>query len=119
MFRFLFIIFILFSAFVHAQDTTYYDAYSRKVKSIEEAAYYEIKIPLRNTNYDFFFYHYYMSGKLKSSVRTINSLMQGKYQDWYENGRLMTSIDYKNNKIHGQRLSYWRDGTPKRIDIAK
>ncbi|GHU74440.1 hypothetical protein FACS189413_19200 [Bacteroidia bacterium] len=46
-------------------------------------------------------------------------IRDGKSKTWYENGNLHSEIDYAANKIHGQVLTFWEDGTPKRIDQYK
>jgi protein TonB len=99
-----------------AQDTTYYNIGQKVVENIDQAAYYEIKAPLKNFHNDFFYYQYYTTGQLKSSVRKLNDKAIGKWQHWSEDGRLQKSVEYWNGLYHGQFITYWSNGNPKRID---
>ncbi|HEX5001857.1 MAG TPA: TonB family protein [Bacteroidia bacterium] len=118
--RNLLLIILFFSVkLAQGQDTTYLDKELLKVNSKSEAHFYEIVTPdaidtSRSTETV-----YYISGQIsskKSYVKQDQKKLDGKFQEWYKNGRLHTDIDYSDGKINGKRLSYWEDGTPKRID---
>ncbi|MFZ4455188.1 MAG: TonB family protein [Bacteroidales bacterium] len=44
----------------------------------------------------------------------IESLKDGTYKEWYENGQLRKEIEYSEGKMNGHYLSYWENGQKKR-----
>jgi len=65
---------------------------------------------------------YFNSGQLKKEEHYSNDeekIKDGKYIEWYENGCIRSEIDYVANKTHGQLLTYWKNGTLKRMDFYK
>ena len=64
---------------------------------------------------------YFKSGQLKSEINFYKKgtakIRSGKSSYWYKNGELKNTISYKNNKLNGERISYWRNGKPKRKDF--
>jgi protein TonB len=115
----LIITFSLITFISYGQDTIYYDYDWNKVSSIDKANYYEInKINLVANNKAKKIIHY-KSGqiKLEKYYSVDNSkVIDGKLNEWYENGQLRKEIDYKAGKVNGNLLTYWTNGKPKRID---
>ena len=115
------LIFLLFflTKFVSAQDTTFYDYSWKKIDSLRFSRYYDVIIhDSSNPNIV----------EMKSFTRPAqlremkhysdfnNKILDGKYQLYYDDGKLFQDIDYKNGLINGNLLTYWGNGKPKRID---
>lgn len=60
----------------------------------------------------------YTSGKISWNdprmEKQIESLKDGTYKEWYENGQLCKEIEYKEGKMKGHYISYWENGQIKR-----
>jgi len=116
-----YLIVALFTGTLHAygQDTTYFDLYSKKVTSLAMASYYEVvSRDLTDTN-KVLVKSYYSTGTPRSEENYSNygkKKREGKWKEWYTNGQLQREIDYKNDKMSGQLLTYWDNGKPKRKD---
>lgn len=102
-----------------SQDTTYLDNNLNKVTSKQLATYYRIlhrdKTDINRVKET----TYFKSGQLKTqedySVYSKREL-DGKAKEWFESGQIRRYIDYKKGKKHGQLLTYWENGAPKRVD---
>ena len=128
------------------QDTTFYNKFGRIVKGRKNARYYEILQNDPHQKDMVIEREYYSSGKIFSekyfkkekltenlpdSIRKIYGNMvlspaminrfirtpEGKYTEWYENGKVRREINYLSGKRNGQVLFYWEDGTPRRNDM--
>ena len=66
---------------------------------------------------------YFKNGKIKSEIsfkeKGNKKLREGKSTFWYSTGELKNIINYKGNKLNGERISYWKNGELKRKDIFK
>jgi hypothetical protein len=66
---------------------------------------------------------YYESGNIKSEisfyVKDKKIIREGKSFFWYQTGELKNIINYKDNQLSGERISYWKNGELKRKDFFK
>lgn len=108
----------------YGQDTTFFDINDKKVNSLELSDYYNV------TTADSIFIDRKMEitfsrmGTLKSEKHLIEVKndkdgklilkKDGKYKEWYNNGKIHCDIDYKNGKFDGLILTYWENGKLKR-----
>ena len=109
-------------AVAFAQDTTFFDASKNEVQSIAQADYYSVKVMDSEDTNKVDITEYYTDGQIKFLMNYKNyreKVVDGKKQEWYRNGQLKSSIDYVENEINGQILTYWDDGSKKRIDNYK
>jgi protein TonB len=53
-------------------------------------------------------------------IDTLSKILRdGKYREYYENGKLRTEADYTLDQFDGQVLTYWPDGKSKRSDVFR
>lgn len=108
-----------FTGIVFGQDTTFYDIEGNQTKSIASCHHYEIierdasdtnKVVLRA---------YFKSGQMKSLTNYnpySKKKLNGKFQEWFENGQIRKDIEYKDDNYDGNLLTYWENGQLKRKD---
>lgn len=53
---------------------------------------------------------YYDCGGIKSEYNLINGLKEGKSLVYYEDGKLMETLTFKSNNLHGPYESYYKSG---------
>jgi TonB family protein len=105
--------------FARAQDTSYYNNDWEKINSGDGASYYEIVQHDADDTNKVHTTTYYKSGQKKDEEHYVNYSKrkpEGTSKTWYKDGQLRSSADYTNGKLNGDLLTYWEDGTPKRID---
>jgi len=105
-----------------AQDTTFFDHHRQQVNSLDQAVYYSIGVYESENHNKATETSYFKSGQIKSQTNYAdykNKISHGKQMVWNEKGRLREDINFQNNKIHGQLLTYWDNGNSKRIDNYK
>lgn len=121
------------------QDTVFFEDNNQEVFSRDSAVTYKIvKAKTINTKTEI---EYYISGKIKSETHWVKDdasldkedrakasfyyydketkvrwFQHGRNKIWYENGNIHRDINYHVGRIQGQLLTYWENGTPKRID---
>lgn len=101
------------------QDTSYFDDEWIKVSSMRYAKYYKILVRDQADTNRATESTYFNFGQIKELVNYSNyskKTIDGKYKEWYGNGKLKREIDYKDGKKNGQLLTYWDNGKPRRID---
>lgn len=132
---------VLLAFISYGQDTTYYDSNSKRIKSLEQATYYEIIHKSATDTNQVTTKTFFQTGNRRSECFENKTAIT--YKEWYENGQLhrvdSTSKDklkgegiiyWENGKFHkisttskgklnGQVLTYWQDGTIKRNDTYK
>ncbi len=66
---------------------------------------------------------YFKNGKISSEItfkeKGNKKIREGKSSFWYDTGELKNTINYKGNKLNGERTSYWKNGEIKRTDFFK
>lgn len=111
----IFLSLIVFTAF--SQDTTYYDAEGMKVSSLSSCLHYRI-IERNDLDTNIVVENVFFKDGKKQAQHRYNPysryIRDGKRYEWYNNGQIHFNIDYKDGKYHGNLLTYWEDGKPKR-----
>jgi protein TonB len=112
----------LFTGIVFGQDTTFFDMEGNQIKSLATCHHYEIierdasdtnKVVLRA---------YFKSGQMKSLTNYnpySKKKLNGKFQEWFENGQIRKDMEYKDDNYDGNLLTYWENGQLKRKDSYK
>jgi TonB family C-terminal domain len=100
-----------------SQDTTYYDANDKLVKSLALADYYKITRPDSVNPKWTREFTYYKSGKIRTDAVLSawrkggnNYKYEGIYKEWYESGQLHKSLEFFNGMMNGKAFSYWENG---------
>lgn len=113
---------------VFSQDTIFYNAENEKVNSIELATYYSVYVyDTIDTNLRTEL-NYYKSGVKKSEATQMREAsttsykrdywkVDGKYTEWYENGKPYKVIHYQHGKFDGKLILFWENGKTKRDDL--
>lgn len=100
-------------------DTTWLNASRKKIQNKDSAVYFAILSKENPESQKVVGKTYFVSGQIQEVVNYSGlkpKTIDGKYQIYAENGQLLYDADYKNGKRHGQLLTFWKNGTPKRID---
>ncbi len=112
----------LLSRAVLAQDSTFYDSDGNKTKSYASCHHFALIDHDASDTNKVVERAYFKSGKVKS-IRNYNPYskkkLNGKFQEWFENGQIRKEIDYKDDKFDGVLLTYWENGQLKRKDTYK
>jgi len=130
---------LLLCTSTYAQDTTYIDKYETEIQSRKNAYTYRI-IDTDSINKDRARVTiYFINGKIKSTATLVDDasvkqkdrkpggnwaitvgsdrwLYDGKYMEWYENGKIKKEIDFKRGGINKLLQTYWKNGRVKRIE---
>lgn len=112
---------IMFSV-AEAQDTTFFNKNSEEVATLSNADYYSFKKYSTKDSNQLESVQYFINGNQKMSISYKDysrKIVDGNKKEWYRNGQLKSSVDYVENEIDGQILTYWEDGSKKRIDNYK
>ncbi|MFT3751398.1 MAG: TonB family protein [Paludibacter sp.] len=115
---------------MYGQDTTYLDKHGDKIRSRAIAVSYRLTVADSTIQDGIIEREYYLSGKIKSESHLIKKQIlpqtnkkwnskEGKFKMWYENGKIRREIDYYNNLLDGNLITYWENGKLKRRDIFK
>ncbi len=56
------------------------------------------------------YYEYYLTGELKYHFFAIGKMFDGVHKEWYRNGQIASSIEYKMSKLHGTFKQWNMDG---------
>jgi TonB family protein len=102
-----------------SSDTIWLNASSKKIQNKDSAVYFAILSKENPESQKVISKTYFVSGQIQKVVNYSSlkpKTIDGKYQLYAENGQLLYDADYKNGKRHGQLLTFWKNGTPKRID---
>jgi periplasmic protein TonB len=118
----------LMSIAMYGQDTTYVDIKGDKVKSLALANSYKVTINDSVAVNRKIEREYSKDGKIKSEkhllkisikVEMNKPLFQldGKFREWYENGQLWKDLNYDQNNLNGEIMTYWDNGQLKRHEL--
>jgi protein TonB len=124
----LIILLSLMSITIYGQDTVYFDIQGDKVKSLALADSYRVTIKDSVAANRKIEREYYMSGKMKSEKHLLeiatNAEMKkplfqldGKFREWYGNGQLWKDLNYDQNNLNGEIMTYWDNGQLKRHEL--
>lgn len=73
-----------------------------------EGAYFYGLLGLATYSGDYFEWHY--NGKLKEVGQLVNGKREGKFEDFYENGKKFTVSYYTTNKLNGDYFEWFENG---------
>lgn len=110
---------LLNGAYLFAQDTIYLDEYRIRTSDISQASFFEINRPDSLDNNLISSSTYNMSGTLlETRINTNDTLkyLEGISSEYYSNGSIKRSVEFKKNKINGKVLTWWPSGQAKRVD---
>ena len=117
--RFLFLIFIVFSSLssVNAQDTTWYNSDMQEVDSTM-ATYYVVKLSDEADTSLHPFISYYINAGLKEKYfKDSKGKVVGLDVEWYKNGQVKDSLRYSIDEFGGKQVTYWPNGVRRRVDL--
>lgn len=103
----------------YAQDTLYYYENGCLAPTAEGAYTKKIAIKENIDDSTATVLEFFISGTKKSETyysSYANRTKSKQYKQWYENGQINIIANYINNKLNGEVLTYWEDGSPKRED---
>ena len=103
-----------------SKDTLFYDISMREVPSLADAHFYSITKLDTSDQTIVVKRFYYKSGQIKSEKRYSlynKTILVGRNSEWFENGNLSKTIDYKDGKYHGEFNTYWENGQQRRQDL--
>jgi len=132
-------IFLLLTYAIYAQDTIYFDKHEAEIDNQKKARFYRI---IRRDSLDKNLAKatdYFKSGKIKTIANLVDEssvpakekksglhafllskdgktkwLNNGKYMEWFKNGKLKKDIDFRNGGMNNQLITYWPNGRVKR-----
>ncbi len=133
----------LFVSVVSAQDTIYFDKNECEIDNPGKAKTYEIIQRDSVDKKSAVLTEYFRSGKVKSSVSLVNEafapskefkianrnsfilskdrttkwLYNGRYKEWYPDGKMKKDIDFRYGYLCGQLFTYWNNGNIKRKEM--
>ena len=117
-----FLLLLLFTTILSAQDTLYFD-FDENQTTKEKAYYFRIDDRSLPGEQDLVSTTYRMNGdilKQRSFLEKGKDLIKhGLQKDWYDNGQLYYQENYKKGKRHGDLIAYWEDGSRRRHDTFK
>jgi periplasmic protein TonB len=119
---------LLMSIGIYGQDTVYFDMKGDKVKSLALADSYRVTIKDSVAANRKIERKYYMSGKIKSEKHLLEIVtntemkkpsfqLDGKFREWYGNGQLWKDLNYDQNNLNGEIMTYWDNGQLKRHEL--
>lgn len=110
----------LLPLFVYGQDTLFYNSNNDKVKSAKQADYYQTLVKENIGSNKLIERSYYMNGTMREEIYYLDlskKKKEGTQRFWFRNGQLKSAVDYVDNTIHGNVLTYWQNGQLKRKDV--
>lgn len=113
------LLWFIVSSTMYGQDTIYLNIKKQEVLKTD-AVYYKIHKPTSKQS-PFYYRIYLLSGKLKFETVYKNSKKQQKikHSAWYDSGELYLEINYKKDKVDGEFLAFYENGSLKRKDLYK
>jgi len=111
--------FFLFSMIAFGQDTIFYNSNSDKVRNRVQADYYQIRLKENISSKRLIERSYYMNNQMREEIYYLDlsqKKKEGTQRFWFRSGQLKSAVDFVDNKIHGNVLTYWQNGHLKRKD---
>jgi len=112
-------ILVLFPILANAQDTLFYNSKDEKVKAMAQADYYQTLVKESIDSKKLIERSYYRNGQQREEIYYLDfsqKKKEGTQRFWFRNGQLKLSVDYVDNKLHGNVWTYWQNGQIKRRD---
>jgi antitoxin component YwqK of YwqJK toxin-antitoxin module len=98
-----------FSYAVHTDSGWYRNVFYINTKKLQMAGLFEDKdCKISNGN----IYYLYPNGKFQSIGRYIHNKKEGCWQDYYSDGSLKDSMNYRNGELLGVSMGWYRNGMP-------
>jgi antitoxin component YwqK of YwqJK toxin-antitoxin module len=118
-FKIIILLCFVISSTIYGQDTIYLNNKKQEVLEIN-ANYYKIH-KSGSKEEPYFDQTYLLNGQLKFETVYKNSKKQEKVKHsvWYDSGQLYLEINYRKNKIDGEFLAFYKNGSKKRQDFYK
>lgn len=114
--------FLFFSLTLFSQDTIYFNK-DWEIVSPEQAAYFRVDRKISSEKADLQQTTYFINGQIKASksfrIKNDKKVPEGEHKNWYDNGQLWYTENYKNGKRDGELLAFWEDGSKRRHDYYK
>lgn len=118
----------LTSIAIYGQDTVYFNVMGDKVQSLSLANTYKVTVNDSVAANRKIERQYYKSGNIKSEIHQLvvpikegdkNTMLylDGKFREWYENGQLWKDLNYDQNNLNGEIMTYWDNGQLKRHEL--
>jgi protein TonB len=105
---------------VYGQDTIFYNSNNDKVKFAKQADYYQTLVKENIGSNKLIERSYYMNGSMREEIYYFDlskKKKEGTQRFWFRNGQLKSSVDFVDNKMQGNVLTYWQNGQLKRKDL--
>lgn len=115
----IFIFFILIPFYVFSQDTLFFNVNDDKVQFAMHADYYQVPFKDNIGSNKLIERSYYMNGQIREEIYylDLNKMKKdGTQRFWFRNGQLKSAVEFVDNKIQGNVLTYWQNGQLKRKD---
>ncbi len=103
-----------------AQDTIFYNSKDDKVRTMMQADYYQLHFIESNSSKRFIERSYYINGQIREEIYYLDlskKKKEGTQRFWFRNGQLKSAVDFVDNKMQGNVLTYWQNGRLKRKDL--
>ena len=117
-----FLLLLLFTTVLTAQDTIYLDLNYKEILP-ENAVYFQVEDRNAPGEQNLITTLYRTNGEIvkqRSFLEVRKKLtLHGLQKTWYDNGQLYYQETYKKGKRHGDLLAYWEDGSRRRHDSFK
>ena len=117
-----FLLLLLFTTVLTAQDTIYLDLNYNEILP-ENAVYFQVEDRNAPGEQNLITTLYRTNGEIvkqRSFLEVRKKLtLHGLQKTWYDNGQLYYQETYKKGKRHGDLLAYWEDGSRRRHDSFK
>ncbi len=112
--------FLCLSICSFAQDTLYFYKDGSKAVIRSKAAYYQTLVKENIQSNKLIERKYFMTNQLKEETYYLDltkKKKEGTQRSWNENGQLKSAVDFVDNKLHGNVMTYWDNGQLKRHDL--
>jgi periplasmic protein TonB len=112
--------FLFVSFSVLAQDTLYFNDDGDKVLFKSKATYYQTLVKENIGSNKLIERQFYTNGQLKQEVYFLDmskKKREGTQRNWFKSGQLKCSLDYVDNKLNGNVVTYWENGQLRRKDV--
>jgi periplasmic protein TonB len=113
------LLFLCLSIILNGQDTIYFDRNWNEVNFTQNAYRYKVLEICQDDNERTIEKVFFQTGQPISEKHYkpyVDRVYDGKRIEWYQNGQLHMDIDYKEGVLHGDLITFWENGQPKRKD---
>ncbi len=106
---------------VFSQDTIYYSKEYKKLKSSEGASKYKVvkNLPDKMQLVKWYTIEGQITSLYKKRAKRNKLIREGVAKYWHKNGQLMSKLNFRKGKKHGEQLYYWDNGVMCRKEFYK